>query len=98
LTYTATGARYRKPLDLLYRYHVIGFSTSSIHRSLEKCGFQVIRSWRENSIDPSTLQGRSWAKNDLERILTKQILFWQTALRLQDEIVILAQKSAIERQ
>ncbi len=92
LTYTATGARYRKPIDLLYRYHVIGFSTSSIRRSLEKCGFEVIRSWRENSIDPSTLQGRSWAKSVVERILTRQILFWQTALRLQDEIVVLAQK------
>ena len=92
LAYHATRSKYRMPLNRLFRYHVIGFSITSLYSSLSRCGFQVFRSWRENSIDPRWISQKDWGQSIIMRGLVRLLLFLQRVIGFEDEIVIFARR------
>jgi 2-polyprenyl-3-methyl-5-hydroxy-6-metoxy-1,4-benzoquinol methylase len=79
------------PLARLYRAHHIGFNRKAIDIAIRRSGFRPVLAWRENSTTSAVLGQKAWARKPAVQLIFKVLLFAQTLLSRQDELVMICE-------
>lgn len=94
LLYRLTRGKYDKPIKLLYRFHLYGFSQRTLEEYLEQSSFAIAYTYREDSKNLKSLGLKKWARNPLIRVSVKAIVSLARLLNMSDELVVFARKKS----
>ncbi|MFH1857513.1 MAG: class I SAM-dependent methyltransferase [Candidatus Omnitrophota bacterium] len=91
--YRVSFGKFRFGLEKLFEEHLFHFSEKGLSRLLSSCGFRLLRSYREDYIDPNALRQKDWVRNGLVRLGVGVIIGFSHWIRRQDEVVVYAESA-----